>query len=64
MDIFKSMWYFLKLKRYFNVSLEKYACTSKVGSMRDRKWFPNIGRNQMMWDLGMNPEEFDDDAGR
>ena len=49
---------------WYKVSLEEYACASKVGRLMDRRRYSHVGRNQMMWDLGMQPEDFENDEGK
>ena len=42
-------------KRYGGISLEEYALSDKSGSFQDRKSGYAFGRNQMMWDFGLDP---------
>ena len=46
-------------KLYGGISLETYALSAKTGRYQDRKSNGTLGRNQMLWDFGLNPFFFD-----
>ena len=64
-ELFRSMYDYLDMGKYYynGTSLEDYACAPKVGPLTDRR-MAHIGRNQMMWDLGMDHKDFDDTKGK
>ena len=53
------MWDYYDFSNFYGVSLEEYALSDKSGAMADRQLHAHIGRNQMMWDLGLNPDSFE-----
>jgi hypothetical protein len=44
----------------YGVSLEMYALSPKVGKLVDRRTNSNLGRNQMLFDFGLDHRKFDD----
>ena len=64
-ELFRSMWDFLNLEKRYQVrDLEEYACAAKTGVRSDRATGNfHVGRNQMMWDLGLEPIDFDNYYG-
>ncbi len=56
------MWDYYAFSEKYKVSLEEYALSPKKGKLADRKVYPHIGRNQMMWDFGLDPKDFDNDV--
>ena len=45
--------------KYGGKSLEEYAMLDKSGLYQDRIHQGTLGRNQMLWDFGLNPEYFE-----
>ena len=63
MDLFISLWDYLELgKNYGGISLDEYALSNKKGEYRDRINQGAYGQNQMLWDFGLNPLQFDNDT--
>lgn len=59
-ELFKSLWDYLDMsKLYNNISLEEYSLSDKQGPLADRRHIKHMGRNQMLWDFGLNPQQFD-----
>ena len=54
--------YFFIPKVYGGITLEEYALSNKKGEYQDRINSGAYGRNQMMWDFGLNPVSFDNDT--
>ena len=62
-DLFISMWDYYDLgKIYDNVTLEEYALSNKKGKFEDRINEGIYGRNQMLWDFGLDPNYFDNQS--
>ena len=59
-NLFVSLWDYLQLsQKYGGISLEEYALSDKVGKFADRIQNGHFGRNQMLWDFGLNQNDFD-----
>ena len=54
--------FFFIPKVYGGITLEEYALSNKKGEYQDRINSGAYGRNQMMWDFGLNPVHFDNDT--
>ena len=54
--------YFFIPKVYGGITLEEYALSNKKGEYQDRINSGAYGRNQMLWDFGLNPVSFDNDT--
>ncbi len=55
----RSLWDYYDYTGKYQVSLEDYALSEKQDELADRVIHPHIGRNQMMWDFGLDPVNFD-----
>ena len=62
-DLFTSLWDYAKLGDVYRMPLERYALSDKTGSLADRKriMLRHVGRNQMLFDFGLDPRHFDDE---
>ena len=59
-ELFISLWDYSQLgNKYGGISLEEYAMLDKSGLYQDRIHQGTLGRNQMLWDFGLNPEYFE-----
>jgi len=59
-DLFISLWDYLQLnKKYGGISLEEYALSEKTGRYQDRIGNGGFGRNQMLWDFGLDEIHFE-----
>ena len=54
--------FFFIPKVYGGITLEEYALSNKKGEYQDRINSGAYGRNQMMWDFGLNPVHFDNNT--
>ena len=45
--------------KYGGTSLEEYALSEKTGRYEDRIGNGGFGRNQMLWDFGLDPKQFE-----
>ena len=62
-DLFISLWDYYDLgKMYNNVTLEEYALSNKKGKFEDRINEGIYGKNQMLWDFGLDPNYFDNQS--
>lgn len=61
-DLFVSLWDYAQFQTYYRVTLEEYVMEADKASplFRDRSKLTNLGRNQMLWDLGLPASDFDD----
>ena len=59
-ELFSSLWDYVNLGKHYNMSLEDYALSDKMGRLRDRRVMKHVGRNQMLFDFGLHPSHFDD----
>jgi hypothetical protein len=59
-ELFTSLWDYTKKSNLYGVSLETYALSPKVGKLADRRSNSNLGRNQMLFDFGLDHQKFDD----
>jgi len=59
-DLFISLWDYLQLSsKYGGISLEEYALSDKTGRYKDRIGNSGFGRNQMLWDFGLDEKHFE-----
>ncbi len=59
-ELFRSLWDYFAMADHYGMSLELYALSNKSGELlNDRIHLPDYGRNQMMWDFGLDPQNFD-----
>ena len=60
-SLFSSLWDYTKLGNIYMTSLEMYALSNKTGRFADRnhKKLGHVGRNQMLYDFGLDPMYFD-----
>jgi hypothetical protein len=59
-DLYISLWDYDQMGKVFGgISLEDYAMSDKTGKLADRTVRKSFGRNQMMWDFGLDPEYWD-----
>ena len=61
-ELFSSLWDYVNLGKHYNISLEDYALSDKMGRLRDRRLMKHVGRNQMLFDFGLHPDHFDNPA--
>ena len=61
-ELFSSLWDYVNLGKHYNMSLEAYALSDKTGRLRDRSLMKHVGRNQMLFDFGLHPYYFDNQA--
>ncbi|CAG0913553.1 unnamed protein product [Notodromas monacha] len=60
---FESMFSYSDMSSIYGASLEAFSMFSnKTDKMYSKRIGGNIGRNQMLFDLGFKPEDFDDDC--
>jgi hypothetical protein len=59
-DQFLSQWHYYHMEKAFGVSLEEFL-TGPMEAIPERSRAFVVGRNQMLFDLGMSPEDFDSD---
>ena len=59
--LFISLWDYYELGNLYGMSLETYALSNKTGPLEDRRFW-DFGRNQLMFDFGLDPKYFDDDV--
>ena len=62
-NLFMSLWDYSKLGDVYGMPLERYALADKSGRLADRKRVKLrlVGRNQMLFDFGLEPRHFDDE---
>ena len=62
-DLFTSLWDYAKLGEVYGMPLKRYALSEKSGRLADRKriMLRHMGRNQMLFDFGLDPRHFDDE---
>merc|ERR1712223_496160 len=59
-ELFISLWGYLQLStKYGGISLEDYALSDKTGRNKDRIGNSGFGRNQMLWDFGLDEKHFE-----
>jgi len=56
---FESMWSFFGMANFYNMDLETFALAKKTGKL-SKRLHGYVGRNQMLWDLGMSEDKMDD----
>eukprot|EP00092_Neocalanus_flemingeri_P021266 GFUD01023045.1.p1 GENE.GFUD01023045.1~~GFUD01023045.1.p1 ORF type:complete len:336 (+),score=80.29 GFUD01023045.1:21-1028(+) len=60
-DVFESMWHYYDFSQYFGKSLEDFAKQTVNNPDMKRCGFDNrFGRNQMLYDFGLDPENMND----
>lgn len=57
-SLFESLWVYTGMETYYHTDLESFAKSPKVGKLAQRA-FKNLGRNQMLWDLGLPERQMD-----
>jgi len=57
-ELFESLWNYASFKSYYHISLEEFAFVPKTGLFSQRA-YKNLGRNQMLWDLGLTGQQMD-----
>jgi len=57
-DLFESLWSYVGLHKFYHTDLETFAMAEKTGLLSQRA-YKNLGRNQMLWDLGMPASQMD-----
>lgn len=57
-DLFESLWGYSGMSSFYNMDLETFAKSPKTGKLAMRA-FRNLGRNQMLWDLGLPADHMD-----
>jgi len=57
-ELFESLWVYAEMDHYYNTDLETFALSPKTGSFANRA-FKNLGKNQMLWDSGLNAQFMD-----
>jgi hypothetical protein len=60
-ELFTSLWDYTKMSNFYGVSLETYALSPKIGRLADRRPNANLGRNQMLFDFGLDKQKLDND---
>lgn len=63
-DLFRSLYDYYALQRFFGGdSLEKFVFNEKtVRVLQEKRFSGNLGFNQIAFDLGLNPEDFDNSS--
>ena len=63
-ELFHSLYDYYEMESTcYHVDLETYACAEKTQNLTDRRKVFHIGRNQMMFDLGLPIHKFEDEQG-
>uniref|UniRef100_T1JN76 Galactose-3-O-sulfotransferase n=1 Tax=Strigamia maritima TaxID=126957 RepID=T1JN76_STRMM len=58
--VFESLFSYYKLKIFFNLTIENFAYgTRRALEVANERFYRKIGRNQMIFDLGLNEKHFD-----
>jgi len=57
-DLFESLWVYAGMDTFYHTDLESFARAPKEGKLAQRA-FKNLGRNQMLWDLGLPANQMD-----
>jgi len=57
-ELFESLWVYAGMNNYYHTDLETFALSPKTGMFANRA-FKNLGRNQMLWDSGLNAQLMD-----
>jgi len=57
-DLLESLWNYASLGAYYKMSLESFAKAPKTGLLSQRA-YKNLGRNQMLWDMGLTTAQMD-----
>jgi len=57
-DLFESLWVYAGMDHYYKTDLETFALSPKTGLFANRA-YKNLGRNQMLWDSGLNARYMD-----
>ena len=61
-DVFESLWNYMKLSKDYHQSLPEFISTLENQPEKPRVHYENrFGRNQMLFDFGMNPEDMQDE---
>ena len=57
-DLFESLWVYARLYDYYKTDLETFALSPKIGLFATRAK-KRLGRNQMLWDFGLDAKSMD-----
>ena len=55
MDLFESGYVYMGLSKYYNMDINKFAKSKILMKSAERKATTVFGKNQLLWDLGLNP---------
>ena len=54
-DLFESGYVYMGLSKYYNMDINKFAKSKILMKSAERKATAVFGKNQLLWDLGLNP---------
>ena len=57
-DLFESLWVYARMYDYYKTDLETFALSPKTGLFASRA-YKRLGRNQMLWDFGLDAKSMD-----
>jgi len=57
-DVFESLWNYSGMRSFYHMDLEKFAISPKIGLLA-RRAFGLLGRNQMLYDMGLSDRAMD-----
>ena len=54
-ELFESGYVYMGLSKYYNMDINKFAKSKILMKSAERKVTSVFGKNQLLWDLGLNP---------